>query len=86
MSDQYEPLDRIRSQSDSGVRRSVRSWVAFPVSALVLGLLTWLGGQLWFDTRDNTRRITVLETQFEEVREVLREMRGDVKELLRERK
>ncbi len=82
-------------ENDSGLYRAFTSKM-FPVIMLVLwGLLTVLAGMLWNDVQAAKERINILQTQRtsdyqsvvesrEAVNQDIREMKADIKEILRE--
>ncbi len=55
----------------------------FAFGALALAGITWAASHIWASTETLTSRVDVIETKQDSQAEVLKEMREDIKELLR---
>ncbi len=64
------------------IRQVVQNCV-FGAAGLAGVLLAFMGQQLWGDVKENSSRLDKTESRVENQAELLREVRDDVKELLR---
>ncbi len=56
---------------------------AMTLAAMSLAGATWAVGRIWSSTEDAQRRIAIVEVKQDNQAEMLKEMRSDIKELLR---